>query len=203
MLEREASDKLVEIDSISRNIEGLQGEIASLQREIEYSPDRFDDELYLYERRVNEMKDDVPVLLMPVRPETRFHYTGTEQELWIRVYPDTLHAEIPHEYITDTELKAVIDYLRNNNVDLAGRTGRNRANFLLKWMLPYKGSNAFLHDLVKGDRTEIKTKYGIDVLDNKPLPRALTLPDRFVFRLYNAAGREAHTEIGYPVPESV
>lgn len=200
LLERTASDKMVEIDNVSRNIEALQSEIAGLEKEIENSPDRMNDELYLYERKVNEMKDDVPVLLMPVRTETRFHYTGTEQELWIRVYPDTLHAEIPRQYITATELKAVIDYLKNNTVDLVARVGRNRANFLLKWMQPYKGSNQFLHDLTKGDRQEIKDKYAIDVVDSKPLPRALTLPDRFVFRLYDAAGREARTEISDAVP---
>ena len=201
-LDKEANDKSAEIENRKKNVSAFQAEIDRLQKEIDKSKDTAEDELFNYTQKVNALSDKFPVLLMPVRPETRFHRTDTVRELWIRVYPDTCHSEVQRQYLLPQELQTVIDYLKDKDhaVDIAARHGNNRAGFMLKWIQQYSADSSFLKVLNKGDAKEIKGKYGVDLLAQAPPPRAITLPDRFVFRLYNADGKEARTEIGKPVP---
>lgn len=202
-LELQISNSLADVEIRNKNISSLQSETDRLQKELDKSKDTAEDELFAYEQKVNALNDKFPVLLLPVRPETRFHRAGTVRELWIRVHPDSCHAAVQRQYVTTQELRTAIDYLKDSSVDIADRHGMNRANFLLQWIAQYAGDHKFRHDLEKGDRAGIKTKYKVDVVDNIPPPQALALPDRFVFRLYNAAGKEARTVIGKPVPAAV
>lgn len=39
------------------------------------------------------LADDVPLLLLPVRLETRFQLDGQARELVVRIYPDDVHAD--------------------------------------------------------------------------------------------------------------
>lgn len=202
-LEKEISYLLAEIGDRHKTIAGLQAEIDLLQREIDNSQDIAVDDLFAYAKKVDALNDKFPVLLFPVRPETRFHLGDTGGELWIRIHPDTCHTAVQRQYLTLHELTTAIDYLRDNSVDIGARHGVNRAKFISQWIAQYAGDAGFLHDLQKGDRAEIKTKYKVDVVDSTPPPQALTLPDRFVFRLYNADGTEARTVISNPVPAAV
>ncbi len=48
----------------------------------------------------------LPLVLLPVRLETRFGTGREAQELWIRVYPDEIHADAHEHELTDKEIAA-------------------------------------------------------------------------------------------------
>ena len=53
---------------------------------------------------LGEMPDaTLPVVLLPVRIETRFVSTGETHELWVRVYPDDLHLDSHEPELTEDE----------------------------------------------------------------------------------------------------
>ena len=52
------------------------------------------------------LQTTVPLVLLPVRLETRFATGGNAQELWIRVFPDEIHADSHEHELTDLELTA-------------------------------------------------------------------------------------------------
>lgn len=53
-----------------------------------------------------ELRDDLPVLMLPVRIETRFHGPTQDRTLRIRVYPDMIGVDAFDPTITQPELKA-------------------------------------------------------------------------------------------------
>ncbi len=59
-----------------------------------------------------------PLLLYPVRIETRFADTGGTSELWVRVYPDQIMVNGHHPELTSAEQAAGNDYW--NTLWLAG-----------------------------------------------------------------------------------
>lgn len=203
LLEREMADNSSEVDLLKRNIEQLQMEIETLEKEIAGSPDASEDDLYTYTQKVNALNDKYPVLLFPVRPETRFHSDRDVHELWIRVYPDTIQSEIQRSYLTAQELSSAISYVQNSAHDVISINGANRGSFIKQWVDTYRDVSDFLRILQRGDRAEIKSRFNVDVVTSIPAPQALTLPNRFVFKLYDAQGNEARTEISKAVPASV
>jgi ABC-type transporter Mla subunit MlaD len=69
------------------------------------------------EQQIEELNDHLPILLFPVRLETRFHApsaanlranvagVATAPQLWIRVYPDDCQIDSFEELLTKTELE--------------------------------------------------------------------------------------------------
>lgn len=53
-----------------------------------------------------QLHTGLPLVLLPVRLETRFATGGQAQELWIRVYPDEIHADSHEHELTDIEIAA-------------------------------------------------------------------------------------------------
>src|SRR5262245_20042775 len=53
-----------------------------------------------------QLHTGLPLVLLPVRLETRFATSGQAQELWIRVYPDEIHADSHEHELTDIEIAA-------------------------------------------------------------------------------------------------
>ncbi|MGB8194697.1 MAG: hypothetical protein WCF67_22380, partial [Chitinophagaceae bacterium] len=202
-LEKEAVAKSKEIELRNKNIAQFKTEISELQKSIDKAKENAEDDLFLYTQKVNALNDKFPLLLFPVRLETRFHKKDSIRELWIRVYPDTCQSEVPSQYLTAQELQSAIEYAKNNAYDLGGKHGGNRAAFIEQWVKKYIATPNFIKILTKGDRAEIKQKFLVDITDSIPTPQAFTLPDRFVFRMYNAEGKEARTEISKQVPKTV
>ncbi len=67
----------------------------------------------LRERLIRDVGDDftplatsLPLVLFPVRLETRFALRGNARELWIRVYPDEIHADAHERELTTQEITA-------------------------------------------------------------------------------------------------
>lgn len=52
------------------------------------------------------LRTGLPLVLLPVRLETRFATGGNTQQLWIRVYPDEIHTDAHEHELTDKEIAA-------------------------------------------------------------------------------------------------
>jgi hypothetical protein len=55
---------------------------------------------------VEQLSDNIPFLLFPVRLETRFKQIANADELWIRIYPDDCLVDTFQELLTKSELEA-------------------------------------------------------------------------------------------------
>ncbi len=92
-------------------LERAHGELAGTQRE--YAGVRDSVSATIRDRLNRDVGDDftqlhtsLPLVLLPVRLETRFATSGNAQELWIRVYPDEIHADSHEPELTDKEIAA-------------------------------------------------------------------------------------------------
>ena len=155
-----------------------------------------------------ELDDDVPILMLPVRIETRFMRVNGSRELWVRVFPDDIAVETHEKTLTRDEAAAGIAYWTAIH-RLAGlpdgdeRTAREKA----AWRLvadPYGGTRAgwirreieraireqhpdfdlsFLETTAPPD--EVLSGLGFDPDAFAPeswsrAPRSTVMPDRFV-----------------------
>ncbi len=55
--------------------------------------------------KITELNDNIPVLMFPLRLETRFKSTGNQQQLWLRVYPDDCNINSKEDILSESELK--------------------------------------------------------------------------------------------------
>jgi hypothetical protein len=144
---------------------------------------------------LDNLKDDIPVLLLPLRIETRFVSIGDATELWIRAYPDDIAIRTHEKTLSDKEVAAGEKYWRQ-----LWRAGAGDAAEETK-----KKSWNYLADKLGGQRAawtarETKPK-NWDVLprEDEPdfpkhdltklsswsrAPRTNVLPDRLVALLY-------------------
>ncbi|HMJ46128.1 MAG TPA: hypothetical protein VK498_02300 [Ferruginibacter sp.] len=51
-----------------------------------------------------QLNDSFPILMFPLRLETRFRSTGNQQQLWLRVYPDDCNINTKEELLSESEL---------------------------------------------------------------------------------------------------
>ncbi len=63
---------------------------------------------------IENLSDEYPFLLFPVRIETRFkkieHVVGTQDQLWVRVYPDDIAIDTFEETLSESEVKLARSY---------------------------------------------------------------------------------------------
>lgn len=59
---------------------------------------------YKPEKDIEQMDDNYPILLFPLRLETRFKKTGNQNQLWVRVYPDDCNVVKKEPSLTEDEL---------------------------------------------------------------------------------------------------
>ncbi|MBA3315747.1 MAG: hypothetical protein H0T47_20980 [Planctomycetaceae bacterium] len=69
-------------------------------------------------RQLNSLSDDFPILLFPVRLETRFRTVaprggGTPHQLWVRIFPDDCSIDSFDDTLSETELKKARNYWNN------------------------------------------------------------------------------------------
>jgi hypothetical protein len=69
-------------------------------------------------RQLNRLSDDFPILLFPVRLETRFRTVarrggGTQHQLWVRIFPDDCSIDSFDDTLSETELKKAQNYWIN------------------------------------------------------------------------------------------
>jgi hypothetical protein len=102
---------------------------------------------------IEKMNDDFPVMLFPLRLETRFKTVGgrdgQRQQLWVRVYPDDCLVDTFEETLSQTELKSAgifwREYFRAAAVEdeeraawraLVAGHGAGRAGWIIKHYRP-------------------------------------------------------------------
>lgn len=206
---RTLNDVIRQLDGINRLKEKLTGELAQLEKDLVHTRDTTEDAYYAYTLSVGAMNAGIPVLLFPVKLETRFHRENTGQhQLWIRVYPDVCQNEIDRNYLTEEEVLSILDYLEAGTDLIATRHGNNRNAFIKSWMAR-QGANlakqlrsyADAEDAAQKD--DIKKKLRTDIVSTPPVAAANTLPQKFVFRLTNQSGKVVHTVVGNAVPDKL
>jgi len=88
----------------------LSGEIDELIASRKNSRDSFDDLTGGFFRaldpveRTAELDDAFPILMFPLRLETRFKSTGNTKQLWLRVYPDDCNINAREDLLSESEL---------------------------------------------------------------------------------------------------
>jgi hypothetical protein len=171
--------------------------------------DTIRDELVLaqpLEESVAELAADVPVVLLPVRIETRF--SGDRGRLRIRVFPDSIHVPNHDPELTPEERSAAETYWRAR-WDAGGDADAERAAWeaLAASLTPTRGAWA----------AKAVTPTNVDDLgDGRPefpdvpmkaapwhrAPRVEALPDRWVAVGY-AGGHEVLRKWGAVIPEEL
>jgi hypothetical protein len=162
---------------------------------------------------LSNLPDDVPLLLLPLRVETRFATVDGTPQLWVRAYPDDIAVHTHEKTLTDQEVEAGEQYWRElwpaaTGADaealrkkawgrLADRFGAKRAAWIagetrpLDWDIQPRPAfpNFPAHDLTK---TSAWSR----------APRTRVLPDKLVVLLYQGAD-VVHEVEGAPIPDEL
>ncbi|HVF95765.1 MAG TPA: hypothetical protein VM871_00505, partial [Flavisolibacter sp.] len=57
--------------------------------------------------QIEGLRDDIPILLMPLRLETRFKIIGAQHQLWLRIFPDDCHIDTFEPLMSQYELQQI------------------------------------------------------------------------------------------------
>jgi hypothetical protein len=171
--------------------------------------DTIRDELVLVrplEDSVAELAADVPVVLLPVRIETRF--SGDRRRLRIRVFPDSIHVPNHDPELTPEERAAAETYWRAR-WDAGGDTEAETAAWeaLAASLTPTRGAWAAkaLTPTNVDDLGDGRPKFPDVPMKAAPwhrAPRVEALPDRWVAVGY-AGGREVLRKWGAAIPDEL
>lgn len=167
------------------------------------------------QRLVEELDDRIPVLLLPVRVETRFMSAGGGRELWVRIFPDDIAVHTHEPALTPDEVRAgrtfwleIWGVTREADGEAASRreqgawraltavTGATRAAWAAARTRP-----ASL-DVASADALAFP-EIDPDELTSEAWSRAphtRVMPDRFVVMTF-AGGERIHEVVGEPVPD--
>jgi hypothetical protein len=163
---------------------------------------------------IEQLPDDLPFVLFPVRIETHFHSENNVHELWVRIYPDEITTFTHEKGLTADEISAGEKYwmsIWETRIqpeeegkktrttiwnDLANRFGTNRAAWVARQTKPtnWYGKWRLLPELI------LKTQ-------EPPIPQPWTqtphtrlMPSQFVFMAYSPSGK-AFEVVGNNVPD--
>lgn len=146
--------------------------------------------------KIAELSDAFPILLFPLRLETRFKTAGTARELWLRVFPDDCNINHKEEQLSESELrnaksfwteiwKADGDETLEKGAwkSLVNSHGAGRAGWIVSH---YKPLNPQPADLQFPDDATVTTS----PTSWTKAPKAIALPDRFVAIGYNGSAKQ-------------
>jgi hypothetical protein len=150
---------------------------------------------------IEKLKDSTPILLMPVRLETRFKTVpqradGSAQQLWLRIYPDDCWLDSFDPTLTETELENAQKYWsaiaqaegdedleRAAWRDLVTSHGSGRATWIVQTFGP------------DDDPEQFQTKQSAW----SHAPKCTILPERFIFLGYEGTNL-TKVQLGNAVP---
>ena len=155
---------------------------------------------------IGNFDDDIPILLMPVRVETRFEHVVTPSssnyELWIRIFPDDLAVET-HEKALSEDEKTDGQVFWNIYSD-AGKTKQEKVNAWNTLCVAHGAQRAgWIATYFEDGLTDEK----FDAWSQQP--RSRVLPDKFAVYLYegydpaNTPNVPTRVVKGKPIPHTL
>lgn len=159
---------------------------------------------------IEQWNDAFPIMLLPLRLETRFKTAGNAEQLWVRVYPDEIFVTTHEKILTEREndfgraywklLFAAPDEQKKKDAwrALADKFGPNRGAWVAMQTKPLNWTTPG----VTVDQLQFP-----DIELTKPdnwteAPHTLVLPDRFVLMAFRG-GTLVHTQIGKQIADRV
>ncbi len=161
------------------------------------------------QRLIERWNDQTPIMLLPLRLETRFKEVDGQQELWVRVYPDDVAVTTHEKVLTDSEYQAGKDYWtalrgaagederKNAWRKLADRFGPNRAAWVALQTKPLNWNSdppPAVPDLQFPQPELTKPDSWTQA------PHSRVMPDRFVLMAYKS-GKLVHTLVGTQITD--
>lgn len=203
-----AGDLQGQLDRLRQQISGQRRELNAREQAVgalidQYFADQTPQTL------VEQWSDASPIMLLPLRVETKFKDADKGKQLWVRVYPDEIAVTTHEKVLTDREVSLGTTYwkaLRDATDDkaradewrtLADKFGANRAAWVAlqtkpsNWSTPPPASDA---DLQFPDITSTKPDNWTEA------PHSVVMPDRFVLMLYRA-GQLIYSQIGQRISD--
>ena len=139
-----------------------------------------------------QLDGEIPLLLLPLRVQTRFQNTANGRTLLIRVYPDDISVERHEPRLSDAERQAGQAFWGAADADRQGMWRGMVARFNLRraaWILKATGpGQAPPADLLEAPLL---------------VPAAWTLPERLIFRLYGPSDHLLAELPGAPIPDGL
>lgn len=198
-LEKELSNALRQGRSGFKKVQMLQGKLSVLavevkndEREVKHKNAALNKLLRTFphidqpQKLIEELDDNLPFLLLPVRIETRFMITQGKNELWVRIFPDEIAANTHEKLLTEDEVKAGKNYWIE--VQAAESEGGDVDENILK------GAWRALAESFGGTRAAwIRNETKLDDITVDSIkeeswsmaPRSFIMPDRFVVSGFN------------------
>src|SRR5205085_1929110 len=153
---------------------------------------------------IEQWNDATPIMLLPLRLETKFKDTDKGEQLWVRVYPDEVAVTTHEKILTEREVDFGFAYwktLRGTTDEevrkdawraLADRFGANRAAWVA---LQTKPSNWSTPPPASDDELQFP-----DIKTTEPdswteALHTVVMPERFVLMAYRG-GKIIHTLVG-------
>ncbi|GAB3325636.1 hypothetical protein GCM10027299_24010 [Larkinella ripae] len=163
---------------------------------------------------IEELSDELPFVLFPVRIETHFHSEANVHELWVRIYPDEITTFSHEEELTADEISAGEAYWKSvwetrNQPEadgqktretlwngLTNRFGVNRAAWVTRQTKPtnWYGKWRLLTELVLKPQEPPKPQPWTQA------PHTRLMPSQFVVMAYGPSGKVFEI-VGKPVPD--
>jgi hypothetical protein len=171
---------------------------------------------------VEQLPDNLPFLLMPVKVETKFARSAAGgDELWVRFFPDTVAAYSHEEELMEAEVEAGHHYWTNiwearNGTDgeqenarrgawntLANRYGPHRSLWIAKQTKPLNWQD----DLAALPQLDFPEPGPIKTAGWTLAPRTRVMPDRFVVSTFRKFEGQMHQAlppvVGAHVPDTL
>jgi hypothetical protein len=192
-----------QLDALRQQIAGQRRDLTAQESKVGALIDQFFTQ-QTPQTLVEQWSDAIPIMLLPLRVETKFKDADKGKQLWVRVYPDEVAVTTHEKILTDREVDQGIAYwnaLRDAADDtaradawraLADKFGANRAAWVALQTKPLNWSTPPPPPDVALDFPEITTTKP----DNwTEAPHSVVMPDRFVLMLYRG-GQAIYTQIG-------
>ncbi len=141
---------------------------------------------------VRQLDDSYPLLLFPLRIETRFKKTDGQPQLWIRVYPDDCNVVKNEPLLTEDELKNARSFW-NEMAKANGVESEERGAWTA--LVQAHGANraAWIIDQYKpaGNNLPEESAFATTSGSWNKAPEAIQLPDKFVAVTYSGNSRKS------------
>ncbi len=191
------------IPGLEKNLKAEQGQFDNLIGQLHELPPQ---------QLITQLDDTTPILLFPVRLETRFKQVNGVNQLWLRIYPDDINISTHEEQLTEDEVISAQHYWReiwqaeNDKVlllgawrSLASKYGFQRAAWIIKTYKPNNPQDQGITD----EGADAPRQPNFDAYDTKTEawslpPRCMALPDRFVVQGF-IKDQKVMEQVGNPV----